>query len=150
MINPLIRSPRSKLGGLHHLGRMFDKIRCDLAGSLLEEYRPNLGLSAGLDGHLCGFLGFEFNDISQKISERLSDEEMVEWCFTTGLRPDPVQRRIWNAFSEKIGWRDFAASIVDELKKEDGLENRPELQTAFDVIDEREGCANTAARGLKN
>ena len=75
---------------------------------------------------------------------------MVEWCFTTGLRPNPVQRRIWNAFSEKIGWRDFAASIVDELKKEDGLENRPELQTAFDVIDEREGCANTAARGLKN
>ena len=150
MINPLIRSPRSKLGGLHHLGRMFDKIRCDLAGSLPEEYRPNLGMSAGLDGHLCGFLGIEFNDISQKISERLSDEEMVEWCFTTGLRPDPVQRRIWNAFSEKIGWRDFAASIVDELKKEDGLENRPELQTAFDVIDEREGCANTAARGLKN
>ena len=111
---------------------------------------PNLGLSAGLDGHLCGFLGIEFNDISQKIFERLSDEEMVEWCFTTGLRPNPVQRRIWNAFSEKIGWRDFAASIVDELKKEDGLENRPELQTAFDVIDERGGCANTAARGLKN
>ncbi len=150
MINPPIRSPRSKLGGLHHLGRMFDKIRCDLAGSLPEEYRPNLGLSAGLNGHLCGFLGIEFNDIGPKISEGLSDEEMVEWCFTTGLRANPVQRRIWNAFLEKTGWHDFAASIVDELKKEDGLENRPELQTAFDVIDEREGRANTAPRRVKN
>ncbi len=150
MINPPIRSPRSKLGGLHHLGRMFDKIRCGLAGSLPEEYRPNLGLPTRLDGHLCGFLGIEFNDISRKIHEGLSDEKMVEWRFTTGLRPNPVQRRIWNAFSEKIGWRDFAASIVDELKKEDGLEKHPELQTPFGVIDKREGRANTAARRVQN
>ena len=68
---------------------------------------------------------------------------MVEWCFATGLRPNSMQRRIWNGFSEKFGWRDLATSVIDDLKKEEGLDNRPELQTAFDVIDEREG------RGIK-
>ena len=55
-----IRSHRAKLGGLHYLGRLFDKIRSDLAGTLPKEYRENLGLSVGLDGFLCGFLGVKF------------------------------------------------------------------------------------------
>ena len=143
MIDPPFRSPRTKLGGLHHLGRMLDKIRCDLAGTLPEEYRPNLGLSVGLDGFLCGFLRVQFADVRQKISQGLSDDEMVEWCFATGLRPNSMQRRIWNGFWEKFGWRDLATSVIDDLKKKEGLDNRPELQTAFDVIDEREG------RGVK-
>ena len=54
-----------------------------------------------------------------------------------------MQRRIWNGFWEKFGWRDLATSVIDDLKKKEGLDNRPELQTAFDVIDEREG------RGIK-
>lgn len=102
MIDPPFRSPRTKLGGLHHIGRMLDKIRCDLAGTLPEEYRPNLGLSVGLDGFLCGFLRVQFADVRQKISEGLSDDEMVEWCFATGLRPNSMQRRIWNAVLRKI------------------------------------------------
>ena len=142
MIDSPFRSPRTKLGGLHHLGRMLDKIRCDLAGTLPEEYRPNLGLSVGLDGFLCGFLRVQFADVRQKISEGLSDDEMVEWCFATGLRPNSMQRRIWNGFSDKFGWRDLATSVIDDLKKEEGLGDRPELQTAFDVIDEREGRGN--------
>ena len=92
MIDSPIRSPRAKLGGLHYLGRVFDKIRSDLAGTLPKEYRENLGLSVGLDGFLCGFLGLKFEDVRQKVSERLSDEELIEWCFANGLRPNPMQR----------------------------------------------------------
>ena len=143
MIDPPFRSPRTKLGGLHHLVRMLDKIRCDLAGTLPEEYRPNLGLSVALDGFICGFLRVQFADVRQKISEGLSDDEMLELCFATGLPPNSMQLRIWNGFWEKFGWRDLATSVIDDLKKKEGLDNRPELQTAFDVIDEREG------RGIK-
>ena len=142
MIDPPFRSPRTKLGGLHHLGRMLDKIRCDLAGTLPEEYRPNLGLSVALDGFICGFLRVQFADVRQKIFEGLSDDEMLEWCFATGLRPNSMQCCIWNGFWEKFGWRDLATSVIDDLKKEEGLGDRPELQTAFDVIDEREGRGN--------
>ena len=136
MIDPPFRSPRAKLGGLHHLGRMLDKIRCDIEGTLPEEYRPNLGLSIGLDGFLCGFLGLKFEDIRHKVTEGLSDEELVEWYFANGLRPNPMQRRIWNGFSEKFGWRDLATSVIDNTKKENGLENREDIFTAFDLIDE--------------
>jgi hypothetical protein len=139
MIDPPFRSPRSKLSGLFHFGRMIDKIRCDLEGNLPEEYRPNFGLSIGLDGYLCGFLGVGFSEVLQKVSEGMSDNEVVEWCFDSGLRPNPVQKRIWNAFSEKFGWRDRAAPFVEQVKTEDGMADRNDIQTTFDSIDEREG-----------
>jgi len=53
------RSPYQKVAGLYHLARMLDKIRLHQAGKLPQDYHPNLGLSAGLDGHLCGFLGVD-------------------------------------------------------------------------------------------
>ena len=50
-----LRSPYDKtVGGLHHLGRMLDKIRLQVAGKLPEEFHRNYGLSVGLDGQLCG------------------------------------------------------------------------------------------------
>ncbi len=45
MIDPPFRSPRERVGGLYHFGRMLDKIRCHLSDELPEEYRPNFGLS---------------------------------------------------------------------------------------------------------
>ena len=139
MKNPPFRSPRAKLGGLHHFARMVDKIRCDIDGTLPEEYRPNLGLSIGLDGHLCGFLGVAFSDVHERISEGMSDEEVVEWCFSTGLRPNPTQRRVWNGFSEKFGWRDRATPFLEQVKQDDGMGDRHDIITSFEGIDEREG-----------
>ena len=92
-----------------------------------------------MDGFLCGFLGVKFEDVRQKVSEGLSDEELVECCFANGLRPNPMQRRIWNGFSEKFGWRDMATSAIKTFKEEDGLEKREDILTAFDLIDEQEG-----------
>lgn len=54
-----LRSPYHKTSGLYHLARMLDKIRLHQAGQLPAGSHPNLGLHAGLDGHLCGFLGIE-------------------------------------------------------------------------------------------
>jgi len=51
-----LRSPYQKVAGLYHLARMLDKIRLHQAGKLPQDYHPNFDLSAGLDGHLCGFL----------------------------------------------------------------------------------------------
>ena len=147
-MTPPIRTPKAKMGGLHYFGRMLDKLRCEAEGTLPEDYRTNLGMSVGLDGFLCGFLGVNFGDVRQKIAEGMSDEEVVEWCFTTGLRPNPIQRRIWNGFSEKFGWRDLATSAIDDYKKTDGLENREDIQTAFELLDEQEG-RGSQGRGKK-
>jgi hypothetical protein len=120
---------------------MFDKIRLHVAGQLPEEYHRNLGLSVGLDGHLCGFLGVEFEALRERIALGGSDEELAEWCFTHGARPNRMQIRVWNEFARKFGWNDRAAAFVAAIKAEDGVVNRTDLETAFDSIDFREGRA---------
>jgi Domain of unknown function (DUF5069) len=133
------RSPYQKLGGLHHLGRMLDKIRLHQAGKLPEEYHRNYGLSVGLDGHLCGFLGLEFADVCERVRQGGTDDEIAEWCFARGLRPNKIQTRVWNEFSRKFGWNDAVSRYSARVKAEDGLEHRTDIVTAFDLIDLREG-----------
>ena len=127
------------VGSLYHFGRLLDKIRLNLRGELPHEYQPNLGLKYGLDGHCCGFLGIEFADLVERVKQGGNDEEILEWCFARGLRPNPVQISIWNGFAEKFGWRDKAAAFIAKVKREDGLDHREDLLTSFDSIDFREG-----------
>ena len=134
-----LRSPHQKLGGLYHFARMLDKIRLHQAGQLPAEYHPNFGLRAGLDGHLCGFLGVEFGAVCERIRQGGSDDEVAEWCFQRGLRPNKMQMRVWNEFARKFGWNDLAAKFVAQVKAEDGLEHRADIVTSFDLIDLREG-----------
>jgi hypothetical protein len=134
-----LRSPYQKLRGLHHLGRMLDKIRLYQAGQLPAEYHPNYGLSVGLDGHLCGFLGIEFAAVCERVRQGGTDDEIAGWCFERGLCPNKIQTRVWNEFSRKFGWNDAAARFSARVKAEDGLEHRTDIVTAFDLIDLREG-----------
>jgi Domain of unknown function (DUF5069) len=141
-----MRSPREKVGGLYHFGRMMDKIRLHLRGELPDEYRPNFGLSSGLDGHLCGFLGVTHDELVQQAVLGRGDLEILEWCFETRFRPNPTQRRIWNGFARKFGWRDIASESLERVKVEEGLADRDDLLTAFDFIDAREGRPKTRLR----
>jgi hypothetical protein len=134
-----LRSPYQKVAGLYHLARMLDKIRLHQSGQLPGEYHPNLGLSIGLDGHLCGFLGVEFTAVCQHVQQGGSDDEVAEWCFQHGLRPSKMQTRIWNEFARKFGWDDAAARFLARAKAENGLEHRTDIVTAFDLIDLGEG-----------
>jgi hypothetical protein len=127
------------VAGLYHLGRMLDKIRLHLDGQLPEEYRPNFGRAFGLDGHLCGFLGVEFDALCERARQGGSDEELAGWCFETGLRPNATQTRIWNEFARKFGWNDRASAFIAATVAEDGISGRTDLVTAFDSIDFREG-----------
>ena len=139
MRHPPFRSPREKTGGIYHFGRMLDKMRLRLRDELPEEYQPNFGHPMGLDGHCCGFLGVEFTDLVERVKQGGTDDEILEWCFFTGCRPNPLQIRIWNGFSSKFGWNDFASPFLAAVKKEDDSEDRDDLQTTFDLIDFREG-----------
>jgi hypothetical protein len=136
MIDPSLRSPREKVGGLYHFGRMIDKIRLHLRGELPEEYKANFGLPRGLDGLLARFLNLTHSEIIARVKQGGTDEEILEWCFASGLRPNETQIRVWNSFSEKIGWRDAAAPIVEQVKKQT---DRTDIATIFDCIDASEG-----------
>jgi hypothetical protein len=136
MINPPMRSPREKVGGLYYFGRMIDKIRLHLRGELPEEYKPNFGVARALDGLLSQFLNLTHTQIVARVSEGGTDAEILEWCFANGLRPNETQIRVWNSFAEKIGWRDQAAATVERVRKQTG---RIDIATIFDCIDAGEG-----------
>jgi len=137
-----LRSPYQKISGLYHFARMLDKIRLHQAGQLSEEYHPNFGLRAGLDGRLCGFLGVEHADLCERVRQGGSDEDIAQWCFQRGLQPNKMQLRVWNEFARKFGWDDVAAKFLARIKQEDGLDHRTDIVTTFDLIDLREGRAD--------
>ncbi|HEY5550254.1 MAG TPA: DUF5069 domain-containing protein [Opitutaceae bacterium] len=133
------RSPYDKkAGGLHHLGRMIDKIRLMQAGRLPSDYHANYGLSVGLDGHLCGFLNVTFKEIETRVADGGTDDEIVEWIFLRGLRPNKMQARVWNECSRKFGWNDAISKYVQKWKIEEGFGDSPAC-TSFDLIELQEG-----------
>ncbi|HKB56353.1 MAG TPA: DUF5069 domain-containing protein [Lacunisphaera sp.] len=129
------RSPYDKTaGGLHHLGRMLDKIRLQQAGKLPEDYHRNYGLSIGLDGLLCGFLNVKFEDVEARVQEGGTDVEITEWIFTRGLRPTRGQAFVWNECSRKFGWNDRVSGFIAKVKAESGLGSHPAC-TTFELIE---------------
>ena len=67
------------------------------------------------------------------------DEEVLEWCFKNGRRPDAEQIEIWNGFMQKRGWRDSASAGLAQQKAEAGLGEREDIQVFFDLMDVEEG-----------
>ena len=133
-----LRSPYDKtVGGLHHLGRMLDKIRLHQAGKLPEDFRRNYGLSVGFDGQLCGFLNVKFADVEAKVQAGGTDAEIAEWIFATGLRPNRSQAFIWNEHSRKMGWNDRVSAYLASVRSEPGWEHLTAV-TSFDIIEQSE------------
>ena len=140
MIDPPFRSPRDRVGGLCHFGRMLDKIRSHLRGELPEEYHPHFGLSIGLDGMLCGMLCIAHADLIERMRDGGTDEEILEWCYARGIRLNHTQVHVWNEFARKLGWNDRVAQFLSKVKAEDGTSTETaDLTTAFEVMDYREG-----------
>ena len=143
-----LRSPYDKnAGGLHHLGRMLDKMRLKLAGKLPEDFVRNYGLTFGLDGIICGFLGVKFEDIEGRVAQGGTDAEIAEWIFSHGLRPNRTQVAVWNEYIRKLGWNDRGTAILIKAKAEGGYADRHDVLTIFDGIEVSEGREPAATRG---
>jgi gluconokinase len=138
-----LRSPRQTVGGIVVFGRILDKIRLQARdGRLPDGY--HLGPIPGkrtFDDRVCRFLGVEYGDLARRTLQGGSDEEILEWCFATGRRPDAEQIEVWNAFMGKRGWRDEAAAGFVEQKAAAGLAGREDIETFFDLMDAEEGHA---------
>ena len=137
-----IRSPRHLTGGLVVFARVVDKIRLQTEGKLPAGY--HVGIVPGnrtFDDRLCKFLVVEFDALSARVLEGGSDEDILEWAFSNGRKPDAEQIEVWNAFLSKRGWRDPATPGFEKSKAEAGLGDRAEILTFFDMIDAEEGRA---------
>ena len=137
MKNLGLRSPYDKVAGLVYFGRMVDQIRTHINEELPPEYQANLG--KGLDEHCTNFLGVTHDQVVRYVKEGLSDEAILESCFSMGHRPSEVEIYMWNEFMLKRGWHDDASQTLKQLKREEGLIARSEVETIFQLIDAAEG-----------
>jgi len=55
--------------------------------------------------------------------------------------------RVWNAFSEKLVWRDLATNFIEDLGKEEGLDKRLELKPLSKSSKNRKGRGATVELG---
>ena len=134
-----LRSPCEKVGGLVYFGRMLDQIRAHVKGILPPDYQANLG--KGLDEHCVNFLGVNYSLIFHYVIAGLSDVAILQSCFGMGHRPSEAEIYMWNEFMLKRGWHDEASGSLKQLKREEGLTARSEIETIFQLIDVAEGRA---------
>lgn len=137
MKNPGVRSPHDQVGGLVYFGRMVDKIRRHQEGTLPADLVENLG--KGFDERCCRFLRINYSELCQRVKEGGSDEQILEWCFQRGRRPEPDDMEIWNDFMRKRGWNDEVSERLKFRLEEAGASHRTDIQTMFDYIDFDEG-----------
>ena len=136
---PGLRSCYEKVGGIHYVGRMFDKIRLRAAGKLPEDYLANLG--KGFDARALSFLGIEYPALVERVKqgEGGTDEQLLAWCFHHGRRPTGEEIEVWNDFMRKRGWNDEGSPTLLKRLKEINCGDRTDIQTFFDFIDLDEG-----------
>jgi hypothetical protein len=138
-------SPNQKVNGLVWFARMLSKVRLNEAGQLPADYQKNLGF--GYDGWCLRFIGIEYAALVQKVKEGGTDEEILEWCLTTGRRPTEIEIWTWNDCIRKRGWRDDWNGGTEKLarmKQEYGLGDRTDIQTFFDLYDADEEKGRTS------
>jgi gluconokinase len=90
------------------------------------------------DARCCRFLKIEYTAIEVEALKGGSDEELLEWAFKNGRRPNEEEIEIWNAFMTKRGWRDAGTQRLNERLAEIGLPPGT-VQTMFEFIDVDEG-----------
>ena len=133
------KSPYDQTAGMMYFARMLDKIRLHAQGQLPKDYHANLGLHIGGDGMCCGFLRVDYSELKQRVLSGGNDEEILEWCFAKGRPLNKLDLMIWNEFARKLGWNDRATQVLEKLKAENGLTNRNDIITIFDLAEVDEG-----------
>ena len=116
---------------------MLDKIRLYAKGELHPEYHANLG--KGFDEKCVTFLRITYNQLVERVKQGGSDEEILQWCFSVGRKPSADGVYVWNEFMRKRGWSDEVSQTLERRKREAGMADRSEIETAFQFIDADEG-----------
>ena len=132
-----LRSPCDKVNGLVYFGRMVDKIRLHQKGELPADYHANLG--EGFDKACADFLGIAYTALVERAKAGGTDEELLEWALSTGIRRSTYDITVWGEFLRKRGWNDVASERLAQRKAEYHCTDRADIQTFFDFIDFDEG-----------
>jgi len=136
------RSPKARLGGLAHLGRLVDKVRLRHEGHI-QDYNY---LTAGFDKYLLDLLQIAPQAFEQRVLQGGTEEEILAWvgAHARPLADDEIRQ--WNGRILHGGPKDDAAKqrFQDRLAEAAAhrgvsVECTSHLRTWADVIDFDEG-----------
>lgn len=130
--------------GLIYFARMLDKIRLHAGGQLAPGYFVGVEDPTFFDARCTRFLQVDYEELAIRALQGGSDEEILEWCFAHGRRPNEEEIEIWNAFIAKRGWRDAGSADLQAAKERNGWGDRADIQTWVDLHDVEEGRAPRA------
>jgi hypothetical protein len=85
------RSPKVRLGGYAILGRTLDKCRAFIAGTIGEYH-----FDCPLDNMFFSFKGIKGDDFKAEVAKGRSDDQMVEWVNTHGIKKTPEAIKAWS------------------------------------------------------
>jgi gluconokinase len=125
---PGLRHSSEQTGGIVFFGRMLDKIRLHARGKLPPDYKHG----AGTDLRVCRFLRVEYPAVVERVLAGDTDEQVLQWCFAHGRKPDDEEIFMFNAFLTKRGWRDNQSAELEQMKRDRGFAHRTDIQTFFD------------------
>lgn len=125
--------------GLIYFARMLDKIRLHAAGELAPGYFVGTEDPTFFDARCTRFLGVDYEELAIRALQGGSDEELLDWCFAHGRRPNEEEILIFNAFLSKRGWRDESGEDLKAAKARAGWSKRDDIQTWIDLHDAEEG-----------
>ena len=136
------RSPKILVGGLAHLGRLFDKIRMRHAG-LLQDYNY---LTTGFDKYLLDMLELNGQELERRVLEGGTDEELSAWVTEKGKTLTSQEKTQWNDMVLNGGPKNEGAqqrfqARLAELAAQRGvtIEDLPPASTWVDIIEIDEG-----------
>ena len=136
------RSPKVQIGGLAHLGRLFDKIRMRHAGQI-PDYNY---LTVGFDKYLLDLLEMPGEDLEKRVLQGGTDEELVTWVQEHGKALTDEERAQWNDRIFNGGPQNEAAqqrfqSRLAEVAAKRGVsaEQLPSTTRWVDIIELDEG-----------
>jgi hypothetical protein len=135
-----------KTKGLIYFARMLDKIRLHASGKLAPGYLVGVEEPTVFDARCTRFLGVDYDELVERTLQGGTDEEILEWFFERGRRPNKEEIEIWNAFILKRGWRDAGSAELAAAKERAGWADRDDIQTWVDLHDADEG--RTPGRGM--
>ena len=84
------RSPKQKLGGYVHLGRMIDKARAKAAGTIGEYIYP-----CPLDQALLEFMGIAGDAFYEAVTSR-TDQDVLDWLTQNAKARSPKEIEEWD------------------------------------------------------
>lgn len=136
------RSPNELLGGIAHLGRLFDKIRLRQKGLLLD-YNY---LTTGFDKSLLDFLQLEPRSLEARVQQGGTDEELLAWVLTHARPVSPEDITAWNQRLLTSRPEDESATVRYHRRLEDiaakkgvPVSSLPPIHTWAEAIDLDEG-----------